>query len=193
MAVEDASDASSATARHGHVIASRRPPSATPSHSKPLPGPRPTSLPNPERQGKDTHDWPAGSSRGRAAWNTFKSATIPSRETPFHVNRLVVLKSFPVNGKTIPAPDRRIDALHAVCVRIAQMSGAAGPPREFCRDTGGIAGMTQPNAAYESGRALRTLQLASASAYHILRSAPGRHCWWCYACIGTKRALGPFP
>lgn len=101
----------------------------------------------------------------------------------------MLFKSFPLNYTAIPVPDRRIDELHAVCVRMARMSWAAEPLCEVCRDTGGIAGMT----AYELGRALRTLQMGSETAYCIPSTVPGRHCWWCYACIGTKRALGPFP
>lgn len=80
------------------------------------------------------------------------------------VNSRVVFKSLSVDDKTIPAPDRRIIELHAACARIAHMSGAAEHLREFFRDTDSIAVMTQPNAAYELSRALRTLQLVSATA-----------------------------
>ena len=44
------------------------------------------------------------------------------------------------------------------------MSGAADLLREFYRDTESIAIMTQPNAAYELSRALKTLQVGSTTA-----------------------------
>ena len=80
------------------------------------------------------------------------------------IKRQVVFRTLFVNDKTVPAPDPRILELHAACARIAHMSGAAEHLRELYRDTDSIAVMTQPNAAYELSRALRTLQLVSATA-----------------------------
>lgn len=77
--------------------------------------------------------------------------------------RLVVFKSLSVNGRIIPAPDPRIIELHATCTNIARMSGATENLREFYRDTESIAIMTEPNAAYELSRALKTVQLVSAT------------------------------
>lgn len=81
------------------------------------------------------------------------------------VNRPIVFRSLPFNGQTIPAPDPRIIELHAACAKIAYMSGAAEHIRELYRDgTDSIAVMTEPNAAYELSRALKTLQMVAATA-----------------------------
>ena len=69
-----------------------------------------------------------------------------------------------LNGNTvIPAPDPHLISLHAVCAGIFNMSGVTDYLEEHCRDTEKIAVMTAPGAAYELARALRGLQVASAS------------------------------
>ncbi|KAI0658263.1 hypothetical protein C8Q70DRAFT_184922 [Cubamyces menziesii] len=79
------------------------------------------------------------------------------------IKRQVVFRTLSVDGKPIPAPDPRIIELHAACARIAHMSGAVELLRELYGEPDSIVVMTQPNAAYELTRALRTLQLVSAT------------------------------
>ena len=64
----------------------------------------------------------------------------------------------------IPAPDGDMIALHATCAGIAHMSGAAEHLREFYRDMDTIAVMTDPQAPSELARALKALQVVSATA-----------------------------
>ncbi|TFY81523.1 hypothetical protein EWM64_g2485 [Hericium alpestre] len=85
------------------------------------------------------------------------------RRLVYHVKPQIVFRSLPLGDQVIPAPDPDIIALHAACARIAHMSGAAEYLRELYRDVDNIAVMTEPNAAYELSRALKTLQVATAT------------------------------
>ena len=80
------------------------------------------------------------------------------------VNRPVVFRDLSVHDQLIHAPDADIIALHAACANIAHMWGVEEHLRELYRDTDSISVMTHPNAAYELSRALKTLQLVSATA-----------------------------
>lgn len=70
--------------------------------------------------------------------------------------------SYSVGHTVIQAPDPRLVAIHAACAEIANMSGAANYLEENHRDTEEIAVMTQPGAAYELTRVLKTLQTTTA-------------------------------
>ncbi|RPD53568.1 hypothetical protein L226DRAFT_613839 [Lentinus tigrinus ALCF2SS1-7] len=86
------------------------------------------------------------------------------RQIRLELKDKVTFRSCSVDAKVIPAPDPKIIALHAACAKIAHMSGAAEYLRELYRDTDAIAVMTEPNAASELSRALKTLQTVSAMA-----------------------------
>lgn len=73
----------------------------------------------------------------------------------------VEFRSYSVGHTVTPAPDPRLIALHAACAGIANMSGAAGYLEERYRDTEDIAVMTQPGAAHELTRVLKTFQMVA--------------------------------
>ena len=64
---------------------------------------------------------------------------------------------------TIPAPDPDLMALHATCAKVAHASGAAEYLEELYRNTGSFAVMTEPNAAHELTRILKTVQVRPAA------------------------------
>ncbi|KAH9919692.1 uncharacterized protein B0H18DRAFT_1026718 [Fomitopsis serialis] len=77
------------------------------------------------------------------------------------IKQRITFKTATVGNTTIPPPHPRLITLHAACAMIAHMSGAAEHLKECFRDTDMISVMTEPNAAYELTRALKTLQLVS--------------------------------
>ena len=80
------------------------------------------------------------------------------------IKQRITFRTATVGSKNIPPPHPRLIGLHASCARIAHMSGVAEHLKELFRDTDMISVMTEPNAAYELTRALKTLQILSTGA-----------------------------
>jgi len=87
----------------------------------------------------------------------------PTNTTDYDYSNFLTSMTFQTytlpNGKKIEPPSPQLIALHAVCVKIAHMSGAAEHLEETFRDTEPLPVMTAPNAANEPVHALKKIQL----------------------------------